>query len=279
MASYTKTLSFGKARWIERDLARGLVKELLDKALKNEENRHEFINKRTEVQNGQLRITLKEGKYYKIESNQEVLTIKQAIENFGSLQKEPRFFKVLDVVGRIAGTGSLGIPRYAVLVEGEGLDRNYFLDVKQSRFSTLENSLANFNIPQPNWDNPAERIVCIQQRLQAISPALLNTLKVDSNFYVLKELQPSEDKINLSEAIHSSNWDSLNHLMKSLGKIIAWAHLRSSGRQGSAIADDFIAFSQTLDWQSAVLKYAQHYSEIVVKNFTDFRIKMDQRKK
>jgi uncharacterized protein (DUF2252 family) len=48
-------------------------------------------------------------------------------------QPNPAFYEVLDVARRIAGTASLGIDRYVILIHGKGSpDRNYLLDLKQA---------------------------------------------------------------------------------------------------------------------------------------------------
>jgi uncharacterized protein (DUF2252 family) len=57
---------------------------------------------------------------------------------------------VLDIGRRIAGTGSLGVERYVVLVEGKGSpDRNYLLDIKEAKPSAMAPHLARLGIKQP----------------------------------------------------------------------------------------------------------------------------------
>ena len=51
---------------------------------------------------------------------------------------------------------------------------------------------------------------------------------------------------------------------------MAWAQLRSSGRQGSAIADDLIAFGLDTSWHRAALDYARDYAERVKRDQIDF---------
>ena len=50
----------------------------------------------------------------------------------------PSFFQVLDVARRIAGTGSLGVQRYVILIEEKGsIGDHYLLDLKQSLGSCI----------------------------------------------------------------------------------------------------------------------------------------------
>jgi len=90
---------------------------------------------------------------------------------------ERKFLRVLDVARRIAGTGSLGVERYVVLVEGKGSPRqNYLLDLKAARPSATSVSL---KAPQPEWPSEAERVVWVQSHMQAASPALLRAVNVE----------------------------------------------------------------------------------------------------
>jgi hypothetical protein len=51
--------------------------------------------------------------------------------------------------------------------------------------------------------------------------------------------------------------------METLGYVVAWSQLRSSGRKGSANADALINFAQDNQWHKEVLEYAQNYSQKV----------------
>lgn len=50
---------------------------------------------------------------------------------------------------------------------------------------------------QPTWPNEALRIVQIQHRMQAICPALLQRVTIEGQSFVLRELQPTEDRLQL----------------------------------------------------------------------------------
>ncbi|MBA5690756.1 DUF2252 family protein, partial [Rugamonas apoptosis] len=91
-----------------------------------------------------------------------------------------------DVARRIAGTGSLGVERYVVLLRGRGgTDGNFLLDIKHAPGSAL---MPYLPCAQPTWDSEAQRIVDIQRRVQAITPAFLAAMPFDGQSYVLKEL-------------------------------------------------------------------------------------------
>lgn len=55
-----------------------------------------------------------------------------------------------------------------------------------------------------------------------------------------------------------------------MGELAAWGQLRSSGRQGSATADELIEFANTSKWQEALLRYVTAYSRRVFADYTQF---------
>jgi uncharacterized protein (DUF2252 family) len=268
LTAYANNLIAGKARWVEREIAEGLVKNLLEEARKID--REEFLEKRTVLDGKQRQILIKENKTRPVaEATKE--KIKFCIAKFASQQPQPEFFQVIDIAWRIAGTGSLGLERYMVLVEGKGSpDRNYILDLK----AATESSLAKYvECKQPHWQTEAERVITIQKRMQAISMALLNTVSINGKSYIIREYQPTEDKIELS-AERELKDKELKQLMQTFGQIVASAQLRSSGRQGSAIADELIDFAQQDWWSTEVMKYARDYSQKVAADWQEFCQKM-----
>ena len=123
--AYRQTLSRGKALWVEPKTSRGKVRDLLA----NVERRHrvDFLNSRTRVVRGKRRM-LFDGKRFLAASGEEQRNVRQCVAQFAQTQSNPDFFRVVDVARRIAGTGSLGLERYAILVEGNGSpDRQYFV--------------------------------------------------------------------------------------------------------------------------------------------------------
>jgi uncharacterized protein (DUF2252 family) len=261
--AYTDALAKGKAQSVETETAEGMVKDLLE-SLK-ERRRKDFLNQRTEEKKGKRRLLLDNKRFRPVTEAQRE-AIKVLMKDWAATQPKPGFFKLLDVAGRIAGTGSLGVARYVLLIEGKGSpNQNYLLDLKQSRKSSLTPYLKQ---PQPQWDSEAARVVAIQQRMQGIPPAMLATVRLEGESYVLRELQPLQDKVSLN--LWEGKLRRLEKVMKAMGKITAWDQLRSSGRQGSAIADDLIQYATDSHWRSALLNYARDYSAQVEEDYSAF---------
>ncbi len=250
LEAYGAALAAGKAYWLERDTAQGLVHDLLDGL--RERQRPRFLATRTVLSRG--RRTLKaDGKRALPASPAQREAVMSFMQGFARSQPDPGFYEVLDVACRIAGTGSLGIDRYAILVKGKGSpDGNYVLDLKQSLPSSL---LPRLKVSQPAWPTEAHRVVAVQQRMQAVPAAFLHPVLLDEQPCVLRALQPGEDRIDLRRAQRRPG--SLATLVADLGRLAAWAQLRSAGRSGSAGADELMDFGPRKKWKTELLAVAQ----------------------
>ena len=232
--AYAEAIASGKARWIERETAEGLIKQLLD-SLRNRK-RQSLLDHFTRIRGGTRTIRLTRRHALKA-SAAEKERARAILFSLDSVRTNPRFFKVLDIARRVAGTGSLGVERYVVLVEGKGSpDGNYLLDLKQSLPSAL---FPKVKVKQPYWDDEAQRIVSIQRKTQAISMAFLQPVRFEGTSYVLRGLQAAEDRVTLNSR---SGFKKLEDLVFDMGQLVAWSQLRSSGRQGSAAADQLSKF-------------------------------------
>ncbi|KQX34473.1 DUF2252 domain-containing protein [Variovorax sp. Root434] len=259
LQGYAGALALGKARWVERDTASGLVHELL--ATLKARTRAAFLDKRTERKNGGRRIR-RDGEHALRADRAGRERAARLVDAFAASQDNPGFFRVLDVARRIAGTGSLGMERYVVLVEGKGSpDGNYLLDLKQASSSSL---VPHLKIRQPAWPSQAHRVVAVQRRMQAVSMAFLHPIVDGNSSYVLRDLQPSEDRVSLD--VRRTGLGQVSGVIEEMGQLMAWAHLRSSGRQGSAIADELIDFGTSAkSWRRDLLD-AAHQCATQVEN-------------
>ena len=261
--AYREALVDGKARWIERATASGMVRTLLRRVTK--ETPLTLIDSRTAVRKGKRRIDVDGRRALPVTDSQRRRVTRQ-LDNFAKSQPDPDFFRVIDIARRVAGLGSLGLERYIVLVHGDGgPDGNALLDAKKA----VPSSLASFqSLRQPAWPSEADRIVSIQRRMQAIAPAMLHAKKVGRGGYVLRELQPTSDRLSLRDARGDPH--QLRSAAKSMGGVTAWAQLRSSGRDGSAIADSLISFAAASEWKRSIIDYGRRYEAQVRRDYRDF---------
>jgi uncharacterized protein (DUF2252 family) len=176
------------------------------------------------------------------------------MDGFAATQPRPKFFQVLDIGRRVAGTGSLGVERFVVLVEGKGSpDENYLIDLKAAQPSALVPHLARLGIEQPTWPDEASRVVGIEKRMQAVDHAFLHPVKVGGQPYILKGLQPSEDRVAIGD--WGKKIDRLKDVVATMGRVLAWDQLRAAGRSGSASADELVAARRD-DWATTMLDAA-----------------------
>lgn len=243
--AFATALAAGKARWVERETACGLVRDLLDGL--RDRSRAMFLDTRTETKGKRRRIRC-DGVKALPASDSQRSRIEAFVRNFSETQPDPGFFKVLDVARRVAGTGSLGAERHIVLVEGKGSpDGNYLLDIKQAIPSAL---VPHLPTKQPIWRSEAERVVMVQGQMQAIAMAFLHAVAIDGQSYILRGLQPSEDRVALNR--WNGKLRRLEEVLATMGRVLAWDHLRCSGRGGSAIADELVDFGQRTDWRQDI---------------------------
>jgi uncharacterized protein (DUF2252 family) len=252
--AYINSLIDGKARWVDRSNSTGLVKKVIEGERKR--GRKRFLDSRTIVKDNRRQILIRDEKTIPINEEQKS-KIATYLEKYAQQQDNPKFYKFIDAAWRIAGTGSLGLERYIVLVEGDGsVDRNFLIDIKQAQKPALTHYL---KFPQPKWTTEAHRVVSLQKRCQAIAIACLNTIEINGSHYIIRELQPSEDRVDLEQECDRPK--KIKQLMISLGQIVAWSLLRSSGRQGSANADELIEFARSSKWRKKAIEYAEDYSK------------------
>lgn len=267
--AYAAALADGKARWVECETADGLVRDLLDSLQKRK--RSDFLDSRSELKGKHRRIRV-DGRKALAASEEDQNSIKTLLKAFAADRENPEFFRVLDVARRIAGTGSLGVERYIVLVEGKSSpDDNYLLDIKQALPSSLP---IHGRIRPPAWLSQAQRTVSIQQRMQAMSMAFLHAVEFNGQSYVLRGLQPSEDRVALEA--WQGKLRRLEALLTTMGQLTAWAQLRSGGRDGSAIADELIDFGRRSDWRKPLLEVAEFCAAQTQADWQDFSKAYDE---
>jgi len=264
---YAAALATGKARWIERSIATGWIRELLRSVA--DRTQRQLLDERTILRDSRRRLRIDDKRTFKLPVA-ERRRVTQSIARFAAHQPDPRFYRVLDVVGRIAGTGSLGVPRYAVLIHGPGDRYERILDVKAARPSALAVHLeSSLRDRQPSNRNQADRVIQIQQLMQAIPPALLSRMTIGSKPFVVRELQPVADRLDLAA------WDSrvgrLGRAVATMGELTAWAQLRGASQRGADGVDALISFARSKPTRRRLLSFARDYAKHARADWEEFR--------
>ncbi len=252
LQAYRQALAHGKPLWVEPETSVGLVNKLLSTL--HQRQRAAFLDKRT-VRKGPQRLLKVDGLKALPASEAQKHLVTTFVQRFASTQPNPDFYRVCDVGRRIAGTGSLGVERFVVLIAGKGSpDGNYLLDIKEAKPSALVPHLNRLGVAQPSWPDEATRVVSVQKRMQAIDHAFLHAVHLGDLPCILKGLQPSEDRVAIGS--WGKKLEHLTAVVETMGCLLAWDQLRASGRSGSANADALIAFGLRSDWAEEMLHTA-----------------------
>ena len=255
----------GKPDYIERNTAKGIVCEFLTAV--NKRKQKDILSKKTVVKKDKLQILLDDPKHFKLEKELKKDLADHIQDWLKTDENSPYNYKVIDSVFRLAGTGSVGVKRYAILLKSSNdTGEKYLLvDMKQSVPSSLEPFV---HIKQPSWKNEADRIVTIQERMQNRAPALLSTSIFKNEPYVMQEMQPTKDSINFK--LIKKEYRNIYQVIDDMAMLTASSQIRSSGRQGSSNADELIRLGENKEWQEGILHYAINYSHTVRKNYIQF---------
>jgi uncharacterized protein (DUF2252 family) len=131
----------------------------------------------------------------------------------------PEQMELIDAAHRVAGTGSLGVLRIALLVRGKSDDGNWVFDMKEQS----EASAARL-VPKSEL-SPAERVVAAFRACVEPPPRLLGTSSIGALDMFVRRLTPQEDKLNLSQLKPAT----LAPLADYLGAVVGAAHVRGAG--------------------------------------------------
>lgn len=266
LAAYAAALAAGKPYQLERATARGVVRHLLEAVAQRRQR--ELLTGRARRRGSWHLLPAKAANLRALPAD-ERHAVFQALEAWRQEQGHPPCGPLLDVAGRIAGVGSLGVRRYAVLAQAllpSKLPR--LLDLKAASAAA---PAAHCPGPQPTWATEAVRVVAAQVRLQAVPPALLQPLVLEGQPCVLRELQPVADKLDFTNFTRGAT--SFRAAVPTFGRLLAWAHLRAAAHQGAAGPDDLIAFGQTAaDWLPGLLHFATVAKAEVREDFHSFRL-------
>ncbi|XZF12888.1 DUF2252 domain-containing protein [Chitinophagaceae bacterium MMS25-I14] len=260
LAAYFNTLKSGKSRHVEAETSKGLLKTFLDKVALRKAR---YLLKERTVKN-YTKLKIDGIKQLPVEEpeKQKLIT---ALQKWISKTKDIRYhYHITDASCRIAGTGSLGQERYVLLAANE-IRKPVLIDMKECMPASAGKWIKE---KQPEWDDEAARIVWAQKMMQNTAPALLTTLQYEGKPFMLKMLQPTDDKINYLAL--ANDHESMDLLLCSMGVLAASAHLRATGRKGSCIADDLIEAAHDEHLKKEILALATAYSKTTIAYYHDY---------
>ena len=261
VAAYAATLATGKPLLLERATATGVVRQFIKTVARR--RRRDLLRARASQRHGwHLR---PQAAIYLLPAAERKRVLK-TFEAWRSEQVDPPCGPALDVAQRVAGVGSLGVPRYIVLAHHRHPSKQpLLLDLKLA----LPAASQGAKLSQPRWPSEAHRVAQAQTWLQAVPPALLQAVSLDGQPFVLRALQPVADKLDFGHFDH--NKATFRAAVPDFARLLAWAHLRAAGRQGAAVPDVLQAYGTAGHWQEGVLRFADAAVSQVKKDFRAFR--------
>ncbi len=263
LVAYSTELSLGKPSWIERESARGTVKRLFAQVAGR--SRSELLGRYT-ARKGKRRRLVLDGKHLLPIAPEERAGVEQMIGDIAEIAHDIEYFRVMDVARRIAGIGSIGYPRYMVLVEGRGSpDRNVLIDIKMAHPSAIATLRAH---GQPVWQDQGHRVVAVQRHSTVVAPAFLFATVWNNIGYCSREMQPQEDRVRLHD------WEKqpkkIGEAIVLMASVAAWLHLRGAGWLGSAPIEQLTAFGRETSWREAVMELARDATVRTQQQYRDF---------
>lgn len=263
LTAYIEALHAGKAYAVEKESIDGVLKKYI-KAV-SERDPIEFLNSKSVLSEKNKRtLLIDHKKIFTIENQQLRQALLDRFQQFLNTDK----YQILDVAIRVAGTGSIGLNRYIFLVFDQTVQDYLFFDVKQTQPSSLT-LMPDLKTIQPPWQNQAERIQTIQNYMQYIIPAFLSSFSFHNDTYLVKQLQPEQDKITFKDYIDKPH--KIIEAWQSMARLIAYAQIRSAGRNGSDNIDALITFAtQSEKWKPQLQEYAYNYAQQVLQDYDHF---------
>lgn len=155
---------------------------------------------------------------------------------------DAKTLEVLDVTGRLAGTGSLGVLRLLVLTRGD--QAPWLLEVKEVRGSPASRAAPS-----------AERLVEVVRRALPRPPATFGASRLSGAPVVIMRLSPKEDKLGVDEVPA----DQLDAYVPYVGALAGEVHRRVGA-----------SMSWTAAQQARLLDAANRLAELHEQAFADF---------
>jgi len=213
LAAYVKTLSGGKVpREMPPPIAR-LVEQVKDRP------QAALLDARTTGQGDRRRLVL--GPRYRGLEPALAKKVPAAFASYvGTIHADergddPSHYEILDMAHRIAGTGSLGCLRIAVLVKGKGgRDGQWIFDLKEQGIPS-----AAVLLGAPDLD-PAVRVVTAARACLARPPRMLGITRLGKTPLFGRRLAPQEDKLDLTRIAD----EDLGLVAGALGALLGRAH-------------------------------------------------------
>jgi uncharacterized protein (DUF2252 family) len=228
-----------------------------------------FIQRHTEF-DGKRRRFVRGKQFYNLPDDQAA----QAVRLLQDYRKRPGsspgsgdYYAPEDVAGRVAGIGSMGRFRYAVLIGAKGTAeaRNVILEFKEALPSAYDTSRQR-DTDAAALRARAERVLAVQRQSQAASSAFLGVALDGATSFQAREISPHADRIEFKKL---RGTPGLTEVAAVQARVLARIHARAVASAVGptnplAELEDVDTFCQRL------LAFALAYADLTVRDYKVF---------
>jgi uncharacterized protein (DUF2252 family) len=231
--------------------------------------RPDFINKLTQCDEGKRKLR-RSLHYFNLPDDERARALRLLADYLKHRKESPPtkdYYHVEDVCGRVAGIGSMGRYRFAVLIAGKGSAdaRNVLLEFKESRPSAYD-LYRNRDTNAAALKARAERVITMQRESQAGAGERLG-FAVDGDLsFQVREIGPPDARV---DARSLKTATLLADVARIQGKILARIHARAVRRVVGA-ANPLSELEDTDSFAQRVLAFALGYSSRVRQDYNRF---------
>lgn len=207
-----------------------IIRALLTRAMIG---RREFLGRLVDLETGRFTPSRK-----RVPHSSHVVEFQAVVDGYveandlGDIPRPESFFRVLDVARKKgSGTGSLGLDRFWVLLEGWGPDpaQSVVLELKQARRSALYGLVpANEVTSEERPEESARRIVTAHEVHLVGGDPLYGFAEIGGRSFLTRERSPYKDNIEVA----TLGLDDLLAYAQVCGQALAQPHARSDAETG-----------------------------------------------
>ncbi|ASN04658.1 DUF2252 domain-containing protein [Virgibacillus necropolis] len=191
------------------------------------------------------------------------------------------FYKIKDVVKKLgAGTGSIGLQRYYILIDGheDGEDGDLVLEAKEARTPAPNHFFPYDELFSDDSPHHGKRVIIAQKAMQYLVDPYLGYFSIGDHDFYVRENSPYNEGVDPSELMDNEGMESTVELM---GKVTAKAHARADEFQFEheseeeivkAIGSEYDGFisqliAASIDYKKQVNKDYRIFSEWCIEEF------------
>ncbi|ASK62655.1 hypothetical protein CFK37_11090 [Virgibacillus phasianinus] len=137
------------------------------------------------------------------------------------------FYRIKDVVKKLgAGTGSIGLLRYYILIDGhrDGDGGDLVLEAKEARTPAPNHFFPYDELFSDEVINQGKRVITAQKAMQYLEDPYLGYFSIGNHDFYVRENSPYDEAVDPNDLMEAENMESTVEVM---GKVTAKAHARA----------------------------------------------------